>query len=71
MRKNKHDSKGDRFILFGRKHCDKINVAEIMISPSDRVENIVGKGENAGQQEKMLVTSIFSQCFQKLLSQGH
>ena len=27
---------------------DKINVAQIMISVSDRVENIVGKGENAG-----------------------
>ena len=28
----------------------KINVAEMMISLSDRVENIVGKGENAGYQ---------------------
>ena len=27
---------------------DKINVAEITISLSDGVENIVGKGENAG-----------------------
>ena len=27
---------------------DKINVAEMMISVSDSVENIVGKGENAG-----------------------
>ena len=27
---------------------DKLNVAKIMISVFDRVENIVGKGENAG-----------------------
>ena len=45
---------------------DKINVAEVMISVCDRVENIVGKGENA-------VTSIFSfshNVFKKLLSWG-
>ena len=29
---------------------DKINVAETMISPYARVENIVGKGGNAGYQ---------------------
>ena len=27
---------------------DKINVAQIMISVFDRIENIVGKGENVG-----------------------
>ena len=39
----------------------KINVAEIMISLSDRVKNIVGKGENAGYQHFLL----FLQCFQR------
>ena len=45
---------------------DVINVAEIMISFSDRVENIVGKGEN-------VVSSIFSFSnivFKCLLFQG-
>ena len=45
---------------------DKLNVARIMISVSDRVENIVGKGE-------MLVTSTFSfshNVFKRLLSKG-
>ena len=32
-----------------------------MISLSDRIENIVGKGENAGYQHFLL----FLQCFQK------
>ena len=40
---------------------DKLNVARIMISVSDRVENIVGKGE-------MLVTSTFS--FPTMFSKG-
>ena len=46
---------------------DKINVAQMMISVYDSVENIVGKGE------KMLVTSILSfslNVFKRLLSQG-
>ena len=45
---------------------------------SDLVENIVGKGENAGYQHffpcPMLVTSIFSlshNLFRRLHSQGH
>ena len=38
-----------------------------MISVSDRVENIVGKGENAGYQHFLL----FPQCFfKRLLSKG-
>ena len=45
---------------------DKINVAEIMISLSDRVENIVGKGENAGFKHFLL----FPQCFQKASYSG-
>ena len=40
---------------------DKISVTEMMVSLSDRVENIVGKGENAGYQQFL----IFPQCFQK------
>ena len=39
----------------------KLNVGNIKISPFDRVENIVGKGENAGYQHFLL----FSQCFFK------
>ena len=42
---------------------DKVNIAEIIISLSNRVENIVGKGENAGFQHFL----IFPQCFQKPL----
>ena len=40
---------------------DKITVAEMMISLSDKVEKIVEKGENAGYQHFLL----FPQCFQK------
>ena len=40
---------------------DNFTVAVIMISVSDRVENIVEKGENAGYQHFLL----FQQCFQK------
>ena len=40
---------------------DKSNVANKMISVCDRVENIVGKGHNAGYQHFLL----FPQCFQK------
>ena len=40
---------------------NKINGSKMMISLSDRVENIVGKGENAGYQHFLL----FPQCFFK------
>ena len=40
---------------------DKLNVAKITISLCDRVENTVGKEENAGYQHFLL----FPQCFQK------
>ena len=40
---------------------NKINVTEIFKFLLERVENIVGKGENAGYQHVLL----FSQCFQK------
>ena len=46
---------------------DQINDAKFMISVFNRVENIVGKGENAGYQHFF----FFPQCFQKALSQGH
>ena len=40
---------------------DKINVTYMIIFVFDRVENIVGKGENAGYQHSLL----FPQCFGK------
>ena len=40
---------------------DKLNVAKMKISLIDRVENTVGKGENAGYQHFLL----FPQGFQK------
>ena len=43
---------------------DKLNIAKTMISLCDRVENTVGKGENAGYQHFLL----FQQCFPKLSS---
>ena len=45
---------------------NKINVAQMMIPVFDRVENIVGKGENAGYQHFLL----FLQCFQKATFSG-
>ena len=41
---------------------DKINVTRMIISVYVRVENIVGKGENAGYQHFLL----FPQCFEKV-----
>ena len=40
---------------------DKMNVAEMTISLYDRIENTVGKEENAGYQHFLL----FPQCFPK------
>ena len=45
---------------------DKINVNEKLKFDMGRVENIVGKGENADYQRFLL----FSQCFQKASSSG-
>ena len=39
---------------------NKIDVAQMMIPVFDRVENIVGKGENAGYQHFLLVPQCFS-----------
>ena len=40
---------------------DKFSIAKMLIPCFDRVENIVGKGENAGYQHFLL----FQQCFKK------
>ena len=40
---------------------EKLNVAKMMVSLFDRVENTVVKGENAGYQHFLL----FPQCFPK------
>ena len=45
---------------------DKLNVAEIMIYVCDRVENIMGKRENAGYQQFLL----FPRCFHKASFSG-
>ena len=45
---------------------NKMDVAKMMISVFDRIENIVGKGENARYQHFLL----FSQYFQKASSPG-
>ena len=45
---------------------DKLKIREKVISLFDRVENTVGKGENAGYQHFLL----FPQCFQKPSSLG-
>ena len=45
---------------------DISNGAKMKISVFDRVENIVGKGENAGYQHFLL----FPQCFQKAFLLG-
>ena len=45
---------------------DKLNVAEMKISLYERVENTMGKGENASYQHFLL----FPQCFPKHSSLG-
>ena len=45
---------------------DKINMTQTLHFVLEKVENIVGKGENAGNQHFLL----FPQCFQKLYSSG-
>ena len=41
---------------------DKVNIAEIIISLSNRVENIVRKGENAGFQHFSHFPTMFSKA---------
>ena len=38
---------------------DKLNLAKMMISVCDRIENIVSKGENAGFQHFLFSHSVF------------
>ena len=45
---------------------DKLKSVQMMISAFEKVENIVGKGENAGHQHFLL----FLQCFQGDLPSG-
>ena len=45
---------------------EKLNITKITISLLDRIENTVGKGENAGYQHFLLVL----QCFPKPSSLG-
>ena len=45
---------------------DKLNVAEVIGFVSDRLQNIAGKGENAGYQHSIL----FPQYFQTAFSSG-
>ena len=42
---------------------DKLNVAKMMISCVDRLENTVGNGENAGYQHFAAVPTVFSKAF--------
>ena len=44
----------------------KLKVVKMIIFVFDRVENTVGKGENAGYQHFLL----FPQCFQKAFNSG-
>ena len=41
----------------------KLNVAERMISAYDGIENIVGKGENAGEQHFLLFPQFFQKAY--------
>ena len=45
---------------------DKLNLAKLIRFALERVENIVGKGENAGYQHFLL----FPKCFQKSYFHG-
>ena len=42
---------------------NKLNVTKFMISVYDSVENIVGKGENAGYQHFLLSPHCFQKAF--------
>ena len=49
---------------------DKLNVAKIVINVFDRVENIVGKGENAGYQHFLLFSCFVKASFSGSLKVG-
>ena len=42
---------------------DKLNVTRVTISLLERVEDTVGKGENAGYQRFLLFQPVFSKAF--------
>ena len=42
---------------------NKLNLAKVIISACDRIENILGKGENAGYQHFLL----YLQCFKRVV----
>ena len=42
---------------------DKIKLAKRMIFVFDRIENIVGKGENAGYQHFLLFSHVFQKAY--------
>ena len=46
---------------------EKINVAEIIISLSDGIQNIVGKAENTGYQHSPLPTMLSKALFFKVV----
>ena len=66
-----HSLPNDKFLEWTKFKAftdEKSNVAEILQFVLGRVENIVGKGENSGNQHFLL----FQQCFQKVsLLGGH
>ena len=60
------NGKNFRLMKFKAFAADKLNIAKMTIPLFDRVENTVGKGENAGYQHFLL----FPQCFPKPSSLG-
>ena len=50
---------------------DKLNVAKMMIPLFNRVENTVGKGENAGYQHFLLFPQSFCIAFFFRVVKGH
>ena len=42
---------------------DKLNVSDMVISVFDRIENIVGKGENAGFQHFIFFSTMFFEAY--------
>ena len=62
----KYFTRPQKFRLIQIESICKINVTEKLKFVLRRVENIVGKGENAGYQHFLL----FPQCFQKVSLSG-
>ena len=49
---------------------DKLNVTKIVIFVSDRVKNIMRKGENAGYQRFLFFSQCFHNVFKGFFQQG-